>query len=76
MILDHLVTVCDACFRACCWQGEFLCDDARNAGTCDITVRELSIMGLEHPEYWFKSPDTGAIDQRALAEFHAEVATA
>lgn len=49
----RLVTVCSACHRACCWQGEFMCDDARNASTVQMTVREL-IKGQygEHPDYW------------------------
>lgn len=49
------VTVCDRCFRACCWQGEFMCDDARSAGTTVRTVAELRerTSGMnEHESYW------------------------
>jgi hypothetical protein len=47
------ITVCDACFRACCWQGQFMCDDARDAGTTVRTVRELRDGNHgEHEDYW------------------------
>lgn len=47
------VTVCDRCLRACCWQGEFMCDDARGAGTTEKTVGELrQLKRGEHEDYW------------------------
>ena len=29
------VTVCDACGQAACWEGEFMCDQSRTAGTTE-----------------------------------------
>lgn len=49
---ERIVTVCDACLTACCWKGEFMCDDARFAGTTNKRIRELKILGLENPCYW------------------------
>lgn len=47
------VTVCDKCFRACCWQGQFMCDDSRTAGTTEKTVAELRTADHgEHEDYW------------------------
>jgi epoxyqueuosine reductase QueG len=47
------VTVCDKCFRACCWQGEFMCDEARTAGITVKTVAELRAGKFgEHEHYW------------------------
>ena len=52
----HKVTVCDKCFRASCWQGEFMCEDARTAGTVEKTVAELRAGNFgEHEHYWRKS---------------------
>jgi len=48
------VTVCDRCLQASCWQGEFMCDEARYAGTTTKTVAELRKLNLEHPDYWTK----------------------
>ena len=57
---DVLVTVCDACLRACCWQGEFMCDDARTASTFQRTVAELRAGNYgEHESYWNIDPRTG-----------------
>ena len=52
---EQIVTVCDACLMACCWQGEFMCEDARFAGTIDKTVGDLKLLDLEHPRYWVKN---------------------
>ena len=68
-ILDRTVTVCAACSMASCWLGIWLCEKHFSAGTKEMTVRELRALGLENPEYWFKSPHTGAIDQHAMAEY-------
>lgn len=46
------VTVCDACEKASCWQGEFYCDDYKTAGTKELSVAELEVLDLEHPDYW------------------------
>ena len=59
---NDLITVCDACFRACCWQGEFMCEGARNAGTTEKSVAELRKMKLdnevepESEDYWKPTP--------------------
>lgn len=49
---NRKVIVCDKCFQASCWQGVFMCDDARIAGTIDKTINELIELGIEHPSYW------------------------
>jgi hypothetical protein len=49
---ERIVIVCEACEQACCWQGKFMCDDARHAGTAEKTIRELKILDLENPCYW------------------------
>lgn len=46
------VTVCNKCLRACCWQGEFMCEWAKTAGTIEETIEVLKMMNLEHPDYW------------------------
>ena len=46
------VTVCDACLQASCWQGIFMCDEARDAGIVVKTVAELKQLDREHPDYW------------------------
>jgi hypothetical protein len=53
---DRLVIVCDACLRASCWAGMFMCSRARNAGTTEKTVRELRQLNLEHPDNWEDTP--------------------
>lgn len=75
MIDEYPVTVCSECHRASCWQGIFLCDKAREAGTVELMVADLHSLGIENPEYWFKSPQTGAIDQSALARYRAAFTT-
>jgi hypothetical protein len=49
---DKLVTVCDHCQKASCWQGDFMCEDARNAGNYNMPVSELKKLKLESPDYW------------------------
>ena len=49
------ITVCDNCLRACCWQGEFMCSDAKHAGTKFIPRAEIEAMALENPRYWGNS---------------------
>lgn len=46
------ITVCDKCLCASCWQGIFMCQLSRNAGTLEKTRTELEALGLEHPSYW------------------------
>lgn len=70
-VMDREVTVCSACERACCWQGEFMCDHAEMAWTKQFTVRDLSAKPRgENPEYWFKDCSTGAIDVATLKEYY------
>jgi len=49
---NRKVTVCDKCLTAACWQGEFMCDEARSAGITEKTVAELTKLNREHPHYW------------------------
>ena len=46
------ITVCDVCLQASCWQGIFMCDEARDAGTVVKTVAELRKLKLENESYW------------------------
>jgi hypothetical protein len=48
----QLITVCDQCLQASCWQGVFYCDDAKTAGTVQKTRAELAKLGREHSDYW------------------------
>lgn len=47
-----LITVCNACFQASCWQGIFMCDEAVTAGTVDVSVESLRYENLEDESYW------------------------
>ena len=49
---NRLVTVCDKCLKASCYQGIFLCDDAYYAGEKKLSIKELKKLNLEHPSYW------------------------
>lgn len=49
---SKLVVVCDRCFRACCYYGEFMCEDAVIAGTGTLSVKELKALDREHSSYW------------------------
>jgi hypothetical protein len=53
------ITVCDACLRACCWKGIFMCDDARDAGTVERTVEQCVALGEEHSDYWDGTYEAG-----------------
>lgn len=46
------ITVCDNCLQASCWQGIFMCDNARDAGTIEKTIHELEVLNLENSSYW------------------------
>ena len=50
-----LVTVCDKCLRASCWQGYFYCEEAKNAGTVEKPIAELRKLELESSHYWFQT---------------------
>lgn len=50
--VEQVVTVCDKCLCASCWQGEFYCQDFVGAGTVEKTVSELEDLGLEDSSYW------------------------
>lgn len=52
--LEDEITVCDSCYRAGCWAGIWYCDDARDAGTKQITVRSALEWGLESPGMWLE----------------------
>lgn len=71
IIEARLVTVCDHCFRASCWHGISMCYTAREAGTIEKPVRELMSLHREHPMYWFKNPNTGALDEQSWADYEA-----
>lgn len=47
-----LVTVCDACFRTCCWDGILYCEDFDVAGTIDLPRNVLRLLDLEHEDYF------------------------
>lgn len=50
-----LVIVCDECLQASCWLGEFMCEESRDAGTTEKSVKELRKLGYEHSDYWKRS---------------------
>lgn len=57
MSATDLITVCDHCLQASCWQGIFYCDDYKTAGTVQKTRAELQGMReadpeFENPSYW------------------------
>ena len=69
---DLLITVCDYCFRAACWQAESFCSwtivnlypiqigqlprKSRLAGTTDLPVSKLRRLNREHPDNWEHDP--------------------
>jgi epoxyqueuosine reductase QueG len=50
--MGPMITVCDKCLRACCWQGILMCDEAQTAGTVKKTKLQLKELNLESPDYW------------------------
>jgi hypothetical protein len=48
------ITVCDRCYRASCWNGDFLCDDSTIASTIELPIWILKKLELEHPDHWSK----------------------
>lgn len=51
-MMTRMITVCDACLQASCWQGLFYCDKYKTAGIVQKTEAELLTLGLEHSSYW------------------------
>jgi epoxyqueuosine reductase QueG len=51
---ERMITVCDSCLRACCWQGIIMCDEAKDAGTVEKSVSELKQLNFESSDYWCK----------------------
>lgn len=49
---SDLITVCDKCLQASCWQGVFMCQESLHAGITQKRRDELEVMGLENPSYW------------------------
>lgn len=41
------------------WMGATMCDDAKVAGTVDLSQEELAKLGREHPKWWDINPSTG-----------------
>lgn len=54
-LLNTSITVCDSCLRASCWQGSFMCENHKSAGTTTKTIRELKELGKENSFYWLKT---------------------
>ena len=52
--------VCSKCLRACCWHGEFQCDDYQTAGLLRATETQLRQLNREHPDYFL--PHMGTHD--------------
>ena len=49
--LNEMITVCDHCLTASCWQGIFMCDKARDAGIVKKSRQELIALNREHHSY-------------------------
>ena len=49
---ERMVTVCDKCLMACCWHGEFMCEEAQAAGTTELPIWKLEELALEDPHHW------------------------
>lgn len=49
---SRMVTVCDKCLMASCWNGIHMCQESQNAGIVDKPISELKLLGREHPSYW------------------------
>jgi hypothetical protein len=50
---NKIIEVCDKCFQASCWYGEFMCCEADVAGTVKKTIKQLrKIKTGEHEDYW------------------------
>lgn len=53
---EEWIVVCDACGRASCWAGEFMCDESENAGTVTKPVRYLLSQRKEHCDHINRAP--------------------
>lgn len=53
---ELMITACAECLRVSCFSGAFLCEDARDAATTEITVARLRRMKLEDSGYWEHDP--------------------
>jgi hypothetical protein len=56
---NKVITVCNKCLRACCFQGAFMCALALEAGTVRRTVKQLRALpeyNREHEDYWRDEP--------------------
>jgi hypothetical protein len=60
---QRLVTVCASCMRACCWQGEFYCDNYKGAGTTRKTVAELRAGNYGESEHYWGIPEQEGASQ-------------
>jgi hypothetical protein len=54
---DRLITVCDNCLKASCWNGIFYCDKYRTAGVTKVPVSKLRSLGYENESYWDEQYD-------------------
>jgi hypothetical protein len=52
MMEEKKIVVCAECLMACCWQGEFMCEDAQYADVVEKSIEELKELNLESPHYW------------------------
>ena len=48
---ERMITVCDKCLQASCWQAIFMCEESRYAGVVSKPESELLKLKLEHPSY-------------------------
>ena len=49
--LNEMITVCDKCLMASCWQGIHMCQESQNAGTVQKSRAELIGLNREHMSY-------------------------
>lgn len=71
-LYDPTITVCSKCLRACCWQGEFMCDESQTASTVTRKVSTLVRRDYgEHPDYWNVDLDTSHRALLTVAELKA-----
>ena len=52
-----MITVCDSCLRASCWQRDWTCNNYLTAGSVEKSAEELKKLSLENPDYWKNSGD-------------------
>lgn len=56
---NQMITVCDKCLQASCWQGAYMCWEWKGAGKVQKTINELKALDLEHPTWWVSDEDLG-----------------